>query len=130
MELSTSYFWFCNKYNFDPTILKALIEQGPDFLMELFRLAMSDASDIARETADVTLRSEDLRDIAELRDLSELLMKKIQSNYHFIVGFNTSLLAAGFFGILTPPTSALLHNLSTMDICAKSMLPIKSKAAE
>ena len=31
-----------NKYNFDPSILKALINQGPDFLMELFRLAMSE----------------------------------------------------------------------------------------
>jgi hypothetical protein len=27
-----------NKYSFDPTILKALIGQGRDFLMELFRL--------------------------------------------------------------------------------------------
>lgn len=27
-----------NKYNIDPTILKALAERGPDFLMELFPL--------------------------------------------------------------------------------------------
>ncbi len=38
-----------NKYNFDPTILKALIEQGPDFLMELFRLAMNEAMKMERE---------------------------------------------------------------------------------
>ena len=47
--------------------------------------------------------------------------KKTQSISDFIVAFNTSLLAAGFFGLLSPATSALLHNLSTMGICAKSM---------
>ena len=35
-----------NKYNFDPSILKALINQGSDFLMELFRLAMSEAKKV------------------------------------------------------------------------------------
>lgn len=33
---------FDNKYSFDPKILKALIERGPDFLKELFRLAMNE----------------------------------------------------------------------------------------
>lgn len=101
------------------------INDAPALAAANVSVAMSDASDIARETADVTLRSEDLRDLAELRAMSEQLMEKIQANYRFIVAFNTSLLAAGFFGILTPPTSALLHNLSTMGICAKSMLPLK-----
>ena len=76
----------------------------------------------------MTLRSEDLRDLAELKDLSIQLMDKIQANYRFIVTFNTALLAAGFFGILTPSTSALLHNMSTMGICAKSMMPLKQHA--
>ena len=38
-----------NKYSFDPTILKALIDQGPDFLMELFRMAMNEAMRLERE---------------------------------------------------------------------------------
>lgn len=38
-----------NKYNIDPTILKALIDQGPDFLMELFRMAMNEAIRLERE---------------------------------------------------------------------------------
>ena len=85
---------------------------------------MSDASDIARETADVTLRSEDLRDLAELRTLSTQLMERIQANYRFIVAFNTSLLAAGFFGILAPSTSALLHNGSTLLLSMDCMTPL------
>ncbi len=29
-----------SKYSLDPSVLKALIERGPDFLSELFRMAM------------------------------------------------------------------------------------------
>ena len=101
------------------------INDAPALAAANVSVAMSDASDIARETADVTLRSEDLRNLAELRTLSTQLMERIQANYRFIVVFNTSLLAAGFFGLLAPSTSALLHNLSTMAICAKSMTPLK-----
>ena len=38
-----------NKYSFDPAILKALIERGPDFLMELFWLTMNEAMKLERE---------------------------------------------------------------------------------
>lgn len=86
--------------------------------------AMSDASDIAKETADITLRSCDLYELIRLRTLSKRLMKRIAKNYRFILEFNTTLMALGFFGIITPSLSALLHNMSTMLICAKSMTPL------
>ncbi len=38
-----------NKYSFDPAILKAIVERGPDFLTELFRLAMNEAMKMERE---------------------------------------------------------------------------------
>ena len=45
------------------------INDAPALAAANVSVAMSDASDIARETADVTLRSEKLRDLAELRTL-------------------------------------------------------------
>lgn len=85
---------------------------------------INDASDIARETADITLRGADLTELAALRTLSVRLMERINKNYGFIVAFNTMLLALGFIGAITPTVSAFLHNASTMAICAKSMLPL------
>ena len=38
-----------NKYSFDSQILKALIEQGPGFVMELLRLGMNEAMKVERE---------------------------------------------------------------------------------
>ncbi len=38
-----------SKYSFDPSVLKALLERGPDFLSELFRMAMNEAMKLERE---------------------------------------------------------------------------------
>lgn len=101
------------------------INDAPALAAANVSVAMSDASDIARETADVTLRRENLEDLVELRLLSQKLMERIMKNYRFIITFNTSLLVGGFFGLLSPTTSAFLHNVSTMGICAKSMTKLK-----
>jgi len=101
------------------------INDAPALATANVSVAMSDASDIARETADVTLRRENLEDLVELRLLSQKLMERIMKNYRFIVAFNTSLLLGGFLGFLSPTTSAFLHNASTMGICAKSMTRLK-----
>lgn len=87
-------------------------------------VAMRDGSDIAREVADITLLSADLRELAVLRELSGRLLDRINRNYHFIVGFNTALLLLGLGGILLPTTTALWHNISTMVIAAGSMRPL------
>ena len=81
------------------------------------------ASDLAREVADITLLSSDLRELAALRRLSQRMLERINRNYRSILTINTSLLALGIFGILPPTTTALLHNASTMAISAASMRP-------
>ena len=90
-------------------------------------VAMNDASDIARETADITIKDSSLNQLARIRILSKELMERIHKNYRFILGFNSSLLLLGFMGVITPSISALLHNASTMMICAKSMTPLSDK---
>lgn len=87
-------------------------------------VAMSDASDIARETADITITNSEITELVRIRILSELLMRRINKNYRFIIGFNSALMLSGLIGIITPSLSALLHNASTMLICAKSMSPL------
>ena len=87
-------------------------------------VAMSDASDIARETADITITNSEITELVRIRILSELLMRRINKNYRFIIGFNSALMLSGLIGIITPSLLALLHNASTMLICAKSMSPL------
>ena len=90
-------------------------------------VAMNDASDIARETADITIKGSDLRALVRVRKLSKDLMKRINKNYRFIIAFNSALLLSGFMGVIQPSVSAFLHNASTMMICAKSKTPLTKK---
>ena len=84
-------------------------------------IAISDGAEIAREIADITITADDLQELVTLKELSAGLMKRIHGNYRKIVGINTTLIVLGAMGILTPSTSALLHNMSTLGISLKSM---------
>ncbi len=103
------------------------INDTPALAVANVSVAMNDASDIARETADITIKDSSLNQLARIRILSKELMERIHKNYRFILGFNSSLLLLGFMGVITPSLSALLHNASTMMICAKSMTPLSDK---
>ena len=84
-------------------------------------IAISDGAEIAREIADITVGSDDLYQIVTLKYISNALMKRINSNYRKIVGFNSGLIALGVAGVLPPTTTALLHNGSTILISVNSM---------
>mgnify|MGYP001229642250 CR=1 FL=1 len=103
------------------------INDSPALAAANVSIAMKDGSDIAKEVADVTLMKSDLEEIVTVRLLSQGLISKINKNYRDIVLINTSLLLLGLFGYIKPTTSALLHNISTMAISAKSMGPCLNK---
>lgn len=84
-------------------------------------ISIAEGAAIAREVADVTIASDDLMELVTLRRLSTALMDRINSNYHFILAFNTALIGLGVAGIIPPATSALLHNGSTVIAGLKSM---------
>ena len=93
-------------------------------------VAISTGAAIAREIADITVASEDLRALVTLRALSCQLMRRIHRNYRFIIGFNCALIVLGVAGILPPTTSALLHNMSTLGISLKSMTNLLPEGEE
>ncbi len=84
-------------------------------------IAINTGAAIAREVADITISDEDLKALLTLRKLSAALMRRIGSNYRFIIGFNSMLILLGVAGLMQPQTSALLHNGSTIAIGLKSM---------
>ncbi len=84
-------------------------------------IAISDGAAIAREIADITIAADSLRELAQLRRIAMALMARIHSNYRFVIGFNSALIALGVAGILPPAASATLHNLSTLAVSLRSM---------
>ena len=84
-------------------------------------IAISDGAAIAREIADITIAADELFELVLLKMIANGLLKRINGNYRFVLGFNGSLIVLGAAGILPPATSALLHNLSTLGISIRSM---------
>ena len=84
-------------------------------------IAISSGAAIAREIADITVSSDDLNSLVTLKEISNLLMARIRSNYRFIISFNTALIVLGVVGVIPPTTSAFLHNASTLAFILKSM---------
>ena len=89
-------------------------------------VAMAAGTAIAREVADVTLTSSDLPSLVRLRQLSMGLMSRLDSTFRTIMVWNSALLALGIGGAITPQTSSLLHNVSTVTLgvnATKAYLP-------
>lgn len=84
-------------------------------------IAISDGAAIAREIADIIISQDDLYTLVTLRKISMLMMKRINRNYKTIINFNTFLLIMGVSGVISPATSAFLHNLSTVGISLHGM---------
>lgn len=84
-------------------------------------IAVNTGAAIAREIADVTIEADDLRELLVLRDISDALMQRIGRDYRVIISFNSMLIALGALGVITPATSAMLHNLSTIGISVYNM---------
>lgn len=77
-------------------------------------LAMGGGSDIAKEAADIILTDTDLAAIVRLRRMSQGLIDRLTSSYSKVMLTNSALLALGITGVITPQTSSLLHNGSTI----------------
>lgn len=77
-------------------------------------LAMGGGSDIAKEVADIILSDTDLQAVVRLRTMSQGLVSRLNGSYSKVMVTNSALLALGIASIITPQTSSLLHNASTI----------------
>ncbi|MDX6460313.1 MAG: manganese-transporting P-type ATPase [Acidobacteriaceae bacterium] len=71
-------------------------------------------SDVAIETADVALASDDLRHLADIVQISRWTMRAIRQNYGMALGVNSAGLILAAAGKINPIIAAVLHNVSTL----------------
>lgn len=90
------------------------VNDSPSLSAASVGIAMGNGTAIAKEVADVTLTQSDLASIVRLRRLSAELMGRLDGAFTKVMGFNSALLALGIAGVITPQTSSLLHNASTV----------------
>lgn len=90
------------------------VNDSPSLSAANVGVAMGNGAAIAREVADVTLVQSDMAALVGLRRLSCELMRRMSATSMQVIGFNSALLALGIAGVITPQTSSLLHNSSTV----------------
>ena len=84
-------------------------------------ISMHEGADIAKEIADISIKSDSLKELIDVIKIAKSLEKRIHRNYREIITFNGALIALGVTGHLTNTSSAFLHNASTVAIAGRNM---------
>ena len=84
-------------------------------------ISMHEGADIAKEIADISIKSDSLKELIDVIKIAKELDKRIHRNYRHIISFNSALIAFGVTGHLTNTNSAFLHNASTVAIAGRNM---------
>lgn len=84
-------------------------------------ISMHEGADIAKEIADISIKSDSLKELVDVIKIARALEKRINRNYREIISFNGALIILGVLGYVTNTRSAFLHNASTVAIAGRNM---------
>lgn len=88
-------------------------------------VAMGQGTAVAKEVADITLADGDLSSIVRLVRLSRELSDRLDRSFGAVMSLNSAFLALGIAGVITPQTSSLLHNSTTIALSLDASRPYK-----
>lgn len=77
-------------------------------------------TDIAVESAAMTINSDDPLILPEMIDLGQRTMKIVQQNFTTTIAVNTAAMLLGAIGRTSPMVSALIHNAATIGVVLNS----------
>ncbi len=71
--------------------------------------------------ADIALLEDDLERIADAEEIADEAMRRISRTYRTTVALDSAILGAAVFGFLSPVTTAILHDGTTIVILPASL---------
>lgn len=101
------------------------VNDGPALVSANVGIAMSRGADLARATADVVLLEDELSLLADSVDVSKRTMQLVRENYNAAISINTGVMLGAAMGWLSPISTAILHNGTTVALLLKALRGIK-----
>ncbi|MEK2645699.1 heavy metal translocating P-type ATPase [Bdellovibrio sp. BCCA] len=98
------------------------INDAPALAMADVSFSMSSGTDIAIETADVTLMKNDLQSVAHAVELSHMTLKKIRQNLFFAFIYNVLGIPLAALGMLNPVIAGAAMAMSSVSVVSNSLL--------
>lgn len=103
------------------------VNDGPALVTADVGIAMPRGAEIARATADVVLMEDKLALLATSLDLSKRTMGLVETNFKLAAGINTGILFGALTGMISPITTSILHNGTTVGLLLKALAGVKRK---
>ena len=106
------------------------VNDSPALAVADVGISMHKGSELAQETADISLMEDSLEAVANAVEISKQSMKQVNNNFRFAVGANSAILLAASANLLSPIATSVLHNGTTIALLVNAlrMREFKNKA--
>jgi P-type Cu+ transporter len=98
------------------------INDAPALAAADVSFAMRSGSDIAIESADITLMRDDLMSVVDAIDLSRVALAKIRQNLFFAFGYNILGIPLAALGMLNPVIAGAAMAMSSVSVVSNALL--------
>ncbi|HBR99287.1 MAG TPA: heavy metal translocating P-type ATPase [Gammaproteobacteria bacterium] len=97
------------------------VNDGPALATADVGIAMARGAELARATADVVLLEDRLSTLVEAMDIAQRTRRLVEQNYHAAIGINTGVMVGAALGWLSPVSTAVLHNGTTVALLLRAL---------